>query len=302
MARIAILSQALSPTVRITGALRGLGHEPVGVVAPAADRAQVCEIVEHAPPELDVLVAARRDRLAPLLRALEPDVAVCSAFPWKVPADALAVPPLGILNGHPAVLPAYRGPVGDAWAIRNGERDLGFTWHLMDEDFDTGPILAQEQYRLDDGDGRDDFAAKLASAAVESLATALARRLAGDRGVPQEGGAYWPFFEEEYVWIDWSRPAAEVQTQVRAWWRGLTADGIEGPLAELRGETVRVLGTRLSPGRGVRRECGDGPIWIVETEPAYPRQGRPLFEPSQRSTSTQAVTRSSSRVEKRPPV
>jgi hypothetical protein len=40
-------------------------------------------------------------------------------------------------------------------------------------------------------------------------------------------------------------------------------------VAELDGEKVVVLQTRLTdPGGGARRvECGDGPIWIVASEP-----------------------------------
>ena len=41
-------------------------------------------------------------------------------------------------------------------------------------------------------------------------------------------------------------------------------------MATLDGEEVVVLQTRLTdPGGGARRvECGDGPIWVVASEPA----------------------------------
>ena len=75
-----------------------------------------------APPELDVVMPASRERIAPLLRALEPDLALCVGFPWKLPADALAVPRLGVVNTHPSLLPRYRGPIPSAWAIRERRR------------------------------------------------------------------------------------------------------------------------------------------------------------------------------------
>jgi methionyl-tRNA formyltransferase len=42
-----------------------------------------------------------------------------------------------------------------------------------------------------------------------------------------------------------------------------------GPLAELDGGTVRLVATSLTdPGDGARRvDAGDGPLWIVESEP-----------------------------------
>ena len=42
-------------------------------------------------------------------------------------------------------------------------------------------------------------------------------------------------------------------------------EGPHGPFADLAGERVRVLRTRLDDGEGgTRVECGDGPIWVVE--------------------------------------
>ena len=86
---------------------------------------------------------ASRGRIAPLLRQFEPDVALCIGFPWKIPPDALATPRHGIVNGHPSLLPRYRGPSPVSSAIRNGESEIGFTFHYMDAELDTGNILGQ---------------------------------------------------------------------------------------------------------------------------------------------------------------
>jgi len=51
-----------------------------------------------------------RLRIAPLLAILDADVAISAAFPVLIPADALDVPPLGIINMHPSLLPRHRGP------------------------------------------------------------------------------------------------------------------------------------------------------------------------------------------------
>ena len=41
-----------------------------------------------------------------------------------------------------------------------------------------------------------------------------------------------------------------------------------GALAELDGEAVRVLRVSLEPGSGRELQCGDGTLWVVESEPA----------------------------------
>ena len=67
----------------------------------------------------------------------------------------------------------------------------------------------------------------------------------------------------------WTRPAQEVHRQVRAWWAAAARNGVRGPLAEVGGERVYVLRTRLDGSEGgTRVECGDGPIWVLETAPA----------------------------------
>ena len=56
---------------------------------------------------------------------------------------------------------------------------------------------------------------------------------------------------------------------MRAWHLTFGLSGLRAPVAELDGEQVVILQTRLTdPGGGARRvECGDGPIWVVSSEP-----------------------------------
>ena len=54
---------------------------------------------------------------------------------------------------------------------------------------------------------------------------------------------------------------------MRAWRFGFTLDGEPGALTELDGERVRILRVSLEPGEGREVECGDGTVWIVESEP-----------------------------------
>ena len=87
---------------------------------------------------------------------------------------------------------------------------------------------------------------------------------------PTEGASWAGHFEDDdYVRIDWSQPARAIHNQVRAWHLTFGLSGLRAPIAELDGEQVVVLQTRLTdPGGDARRvECGDGPIWVVATEP-----------------------------------
>jgi methionyl-tRNA formyltransferase len=272
--RIVLVSQVPQAAQGFDEMLRGLGHEPVALLCSRAHAGRYGNrfdtLVREAPPELDVVIPAARERIAPLLRTYAPDLVLCLGFPWKVPADALDVPRYGWMNGHPSLLPYYRGPSPVSWAIRNGEREIGFTFHRMDAELDTGAILAQGTVAIGDEHSWEELEPKLVGLVVELLPKALARLEAGDPGDPQaREGSYFSFFGPDYVWIDWGRPAEEIFRQVQAWRFASETDGDRGALAELDGKTVRVLRTSLEAQSGSRAvETGDGKLWITETEPA----------------------------------
>ena len=276
--RIALFARVPEVVTWLDGQLRELGHECVGVVTTEGPRGRygdesLSALLDVRPAHLDVLVARGPQRFAKLLEALGPDLAISGGFPVRIPAEALAVPRHGIVNGHPALLPRYRGPNPIGWALRNGDAELGFTYHRMDADFDTGRVLAQGTASLAGAARAEDVLQALFDAATPLLSRALERVEADDPGDAQveEDASYAGFFEPEYAEVDWTRPAEEVHRQVRAWWVAAARDGVRGPLAEVGGERILVLRTRLDDAEGgTLVECGDGPIWVLETAPAAP--------------------------------
>ncbi len=274
--RVALVTRVPGLLARLEPLLRELGHECVGVVTTEGPRGRygaegLSALLDVRPPQLDVLVASRPARFAPLLAALEPDVALCGGFPVRIPAEALAVPRLGAVNGHPALLPRYRGPNPIGWALRNGDTELGFSFHRMNADFDTGPLLARGSAPVAAAERAQDVLDTLFRLWSSLLPEALERMESGDPGEPQseDGASYAGFFEPEFAEIDWTRAAPDVHRQVRAWWVAAARDGIRGPLAEIGGERVYVRRTRLDDAEGgTRIECGDGAVWVLETDPA----------------------------------
>lgn len=262
----------------LVDALRGLGHEPVALLAPRRpeghDQPEFLRLTaSSAPAGVDLLFARDKWSIERLIRAYEPDVTMCWGFPWKLPQAALDVARLGSINLHPALLPRHRGPIPLAWALREGDPAWGVTWHRMDAELDTGNILAQGTVPIEDDDvDIAEFGPRLLHAGLELLPVALERVAAGDPGDPQsENGATWAghFTEDDYTRVDWSHTARQIHNQVRAWHLTFGLSSIRAPVAELDGEQVVLRQTRLSdPGNGARRvECGDGPIWVVATEP-----------------------------------
>jgi methionyl-tRNA formyltransferase len=77
------------------------------------------------------------------LRVLAPDVIISVNAPQVFKRRLLALPRLGCINVHGALLPKYRGRLPSFWVLLNGEKETGATVHFMNEHLDDGPIILQ---------------------------------------------------------------------------------------------------------------------------------------------------------------
>lgn len=265
--RVVIVTRIFPVALGFHAAVREAGHEPVALLTL---RSSENLPIDQLPHDLDVLIPAKRSSIAPLLESVRPDLVVCMGFPWKVPADALKVPMLGWLNGHPSILPLHRGPIPVAWAIRNGDAELGISFHFMDEGLDTGPVVAQRRLEIGAYAEPDELYGRMGPLAIETLTEALHKIADGDRGTVQVGEAeYESFFGEDAVWLDRSRTAAELHRLAWAWRFAIPRGTERGLLVDLDGDVVRVLQTSLDDAAGaIRIDCADGPLFLVRTEPA----------------------------------
>ena len=239
----------------IAGALKEAGAEILLIVmtpGPPARRTEAYkDVVENKLPGIDILVTSHISRLEPMLRELKPDLIYVTGFPWRLPADLLALPRLGSINTHPAALPKYRGPNPVFWPIMNGDTEIGMTIHRMDPDFDTGPILAQATMPIDPDWYIEDVGQHIAELARLVIPKAFAAVLAGEPGTPQptEGASYAPLTTEADRKLDWNRTATQLRNQVRAW-------GMEGAVGQIKGQPWVVRRARVVEDSGRKAAVG----------------------------------------------
>ncbi|MEW2030678.1 formyltransferase family protein [Streptomyces roseifaciens] len=275
IAVVAALPQTAPPLVE---ALRTLGHQVPVVISyrrPLDWPGHV--LAEHdLPPGVDLAIPSSPESVAALLRAYAPDAAVSYGYPRKLSAAAVSAPRLGTINCHPSDLPSYRGPNPVGWAVRNGERQIGVTWHRMDAELDTGAVLARTMIPLDDQvwsfTGVNSRVLEAASAMLPQVLQQLAH---GDAGEPQprREGTWAGFFSAEYATVDWSAGAAHIHTQVRAWNIAGHHPRVQGPVAMIDGTHWRLRRTTLEqppPGTGRRITCGTGDLWVLAADPLDP--------------------------------
>ncbi len=85
------------------------------------------------------------------LKSYSPDLQVVIAF-RMMPEHIWGLPPLGSVNLHASLLPAYRGAAPINHAIINGETETGLTTFFIEKEIDTGQILLQSSVDIDPED------------------------------------------------------------------------------------------------------------------------------------------------------
>lgn len=82
------------------------------------------------------------------LKSLEANLQVVVAF-RMLPKVVWQMPKLGTFNLHASLLPEYRGAAPINWAIIKGETKTGVTTFFIDEQIDTGSIIANKTVTID---------------------------------------------------------------------------------------------------------------------------------------------------------
>jgi methionyl-tRNA formyltransferase len=168
--------------------------------------------------------------------ALNADLSVVAAYGLILPKPILEAPRLGCVNIHASLLPRWRGAAPIQRAILAGDSVSGVTIMQMDEGLDTGPMLLQQQLTLDrknTGQLTDELARLGAGSLLEWLDSRTP-----PREQPEIGITYAPKIDKAETRIDWSRPADEIERQVRAFspW--------PGAWFEANGERIKLLDAR----------------------------------------------------------
>jgi methionyl-tRNA formyltransferase len=261
-------------------------HEVVAVVtrpdAPAGRgrRLQPSPVAERASAAgIEVL---KPDRLADAhdrLRDLAPDCCPVVAYGALVRADALAIPPLGWVNLHFSLLPAWRGAAPVQHALLHGDDVTGATVFRLDEGLDTGPVLSLMTESIRPRDTAGELLDRLAAAGAGLLVATLDALEGGGleaRPQPADGVSVAPKLTAEDGRVRWSDPAAAVDRRVRACtpapgaWTTYAGERLGvGPVNPGSDVTGLVPGGVQVSRREVLVGCGDGrAVRLSDVRPA----------------------------------
>jgi methionyl-tRNA formyltransferase len=231
---------------RPSGRGRALAAPPVKI---AAERAglRVLQPASVRPPEVAAELAATGAALA-----------VVVAYGRILPRAVLDAFPLGCVNVHASLLPAYRGAAPIQWAIIRGEAETGVTIMRLDEGMDTGPVLLTRALAIAEDDTAGSLSARLAPLGAEALVEGLERIAAGTAAWrPQDDAraSRAPMLSRRDGIIDFAEPARAVRDRIRG------VDPWPAAVAVLGADQVKLHGASLAAGTGP-------PGAILAVEPA----------------------------------
>lgn len=266
-------------------ALHAAGHEIVAVYSqpprpagrghklqpsPVQKRAEELGLQVRHPKSLKKNAEARAE-----FAALNLDIAIVAAYGLLLPKEVLDAPKHGCLNIHASLLPRWRGASPIQRAIMAGDKASGICIMQMDEGLDTGAVLSKGVVPITNTTTATQLHDALAKLGAELVADTLEQIATGNKPAPQaqpaEGVTYAHLLTKDDGRIDWTKPAAEIERQVRALtpWPGVWCMQGDHRLKVLEAEIATGRGGK--PGEILDRHlvvaCGEGAILVKKVQP-----------------------------------
>jgi phosphoribosylglycinamide formyltransferase-1 len=169
--RLAVLASGRGSNLQaIIGYFENLARERVAtVMLVASNRADCPALIRAATASIDIAHFNANDdgsELLALLRKFRIDLVVLAGYLKRIPPAVIRQYSGRILNIHPALLPAFGGEgmygarVHEA-VIASGAKESGVTVHLVDDEYDRGPIVAQWRMPVNPTDTAESLAARV---------------------------------------------------------------------------------------------------------------------------------------------
>ena len=219
--------------------------------SPVHQRAEAMGIEVRTPESLkDAAVQAA-------FAALDADVAVVAAYGLILPRAILDAPRHGCMNIHASLLPRWRGAAPIQRAILSGDNVTGVTIMDMAAGLDTGPMRAKYVTKIE-GKTAGALTAELAQAGADLMVEVLDDVAQHPPMVqPDEGVTYAAKIAKAEARIDFTRPALQIERQVRGF------NPFPGAFFEYGGERFRILTAQVEHEDGAPGALLDDALLIA---------------------------------------
>jgi methionyl-tRNA formyltransferase len=179
------------------------------------------------------------------LRKYDCDIFISLSFNQIFKTDIINLPPFKTINVHCGKLPFYRGRNILNWALINDEKEFGITVHYVDLGIDTGDIILQKLYPIDDNDTYNSLLHRAYTGCADILYESLKIIQSGDvKTIPQNSihpvGFYCGLRGEGDEKINWNQTSRQIFNFIRA-------VSYPGPMASsfFNGELVKINASKM---------------------------------------------------------
>jgi methionyl-tRNA formyltransferase len=277
--RLATGVTTVAPTLK---SLKDAGYQIDAVVVAQSDlgksrNRRAPEIVELAENlGIDVLAPKNLMQTMDQLASFGAEAGVLVAYGKIVPKAIIDIFPRGIINIHPSLLPAHRGPTPIESVILNGESKTGVSLMGLSADMDSGPIFAQRSLELSGSETKQQLADKLLAIGKDMLMENMPAILDGSlqpTSQSNEHVTYDKLIAKDMSQVKWDKPAEQLVREIRAyayWPRSRTTlSGIDIIITGAHTQTGLGEPGKLVPqSKGLGVYTGNGVLEIDNLIPA----------------------------------
>ena len=141
--------------------------------------------------KIESFVIDTTEELKHIIQLEKADYLVCCGWNTLLPNEIITMPQKVSLNCHSSYLPDYKGASVFKHYWSNWEKQTGATVHIMDKEFDTGNIVAQNKMSLKWYYTPKTILKLVSSLTADLIIEAIDKIESGDYGEPQKGGRYF---------------------------------------------------------------------------------------------------------------
>lgn len=116
------------------------------------------------------------------LASLGPDI-IINQSQSILKKELLAIPSIGVLNRHNALLPRNRGRLTPFWVLFKGETETGVSIHYVEEGIDAGDIVVQERFEVTPSDNFNSIVKRNYQIAPKAMLKAIDKLERGETDV-----------------------------------------------------------------------------------------------------------------------
>ena len=209
------------------------------------------------------------------IKQLQPDILVCIAYGKIFKQEFLDLFPYGGVNIHPSLLPKYRGSSPLNSAILNGDKVSGISIQRLAKKMDSGNILLQEKFNIDETDTTGSLISKVGIASaplIKSVIDSFINGTINEYEQNDSAATFCKLINKSDGIINWSENSVEILNKIRAYnpwpiahtvFDGKTLNILEAKMGntEIESEPGKVLSFSKSDGYLIK--TGDGALFVT---------------------------------------